>query len=153
MSNKLTIVTGYFGAPILEIAEEMAARENCPLVVLDKEIEKNVDWTIKRLVMMNGEHAYRNHEYELLSELAKTDETLVVACGDGVLHDEDSRAIIDDGRLVIAGEYLSADELWESAVKQTDTYHAFMSFGTDEEKRKAFDGLLERQKILFGGRK
>ena len=152
MSNKLTIVTGYFGAPVLEAAEKIAAEEACPLVILDREIEKHVDWTIRRLVMMNGEHAYRNNEYEQLSKLAKADETMVIACGDGVLHDEDSRAIIDEGSLVIVGGDMTADELWEGALKQTDTYHAFMNFGTDEDKRKAFEALLERQKILFGGK-
>ncbi|MDO4176267.1 MAG: shikimate kinase [Bacillota bacterium] len=152
MSNKLTIVTGYFGAPVLQLAEEIAAEENCPLIDLDREIEKRDGRSIKRLVMMNGEHGYRNNEYEVLAELAKADKALVLACGDGVLHDEDSRAIIAEGRLIIAGEDMSPDALWENARMQTDTYHAFMSFGTDEDKRKAFDSLLERQKKLFGGK-
>ncbi|MCQ2546086.1 MAG: hypothetical protein MJ161_00885 [Clostridia bacterium] len=152
MSNKLTIVTGYFGAPVLKVAEELADKENCPLVILDREIEKRDGRTIRRLVMMEGEHSYRNHEYEHLAELAKADETMIVACGDGVLHDEDSREIIDAGKLVIVGGDMSADDLWAAARQLTDSYHAFMSFGTDEEKRKAFDGLLERQRILFGGK-
>lgn len=151
MKNKLIIVSGYFGAPIQETAAKLAEQEGCPLVSLDREIELRDGRSIKRLVMMNGEHGYRNLEYELLSEYAKAGAPMVIACGDGVLHDEDSRAIIDAGRLFIAGEEMSADELWAGALAQTDTYHAFMSFGTDEEKRKAFDGLLERQKILFGG--
>lgn len=153
MSNKLTVITGYFGAPIRQRAEEIARRDACDLIVLDEEIARRDGRSIKRIVMMEGEHSYRNHEYEHLAELAKADRALVVACGDGVLHDEDSCSIIDDGKLIIVGGDMSTDELWEGAKAQTDSYHAFMSFGTDDDKRRAFDALIERQKILFGGKR
>jgi hypothetical protein len=75
----------------------------------------------------------------------------VVACGDGVLYDDDSRSIICENQLVIAGAELSEEELWENASSRQDSYHAFMSFGTEEEKRKAFGDLIRRQRLLFEG--
>lgn len=159
--GKLIVVTGPFGAPIKETARELAASRGLPLVDLDEEIERRDGRSIKRLVMMNGEHGYRNKEYEVLQELAASlsgpaapaSDGAVVACGDGVLYDDDSRGVILAGELVVAGEDMTADELWERAKTTTDSYHAFMSFGTEEEKRAAFDDLIERQRTLMADAK
>jgi len=166
MSNRKIIVTGYFGAPIEETAKKLAASEGLEYISLDEEIMKRDGRSIKRLVMMNGEHGYRNQEYEVLQELCGDEEEtadtdapacdatgngagLVIACGDGVLYDDDSREIISRHELVIAGEEMTTDELWENAKAIEDSYHAFMAFGTEEEKRAAFEQLMQRQKKLF----
>ena len=151
MNANLIIVTGCFGAPVTEQARELAARRGLPFVDLDKEIERRDGRTIRRLVMMNGEHGYRNQEFEVLQELSDAGVACVVACGDGVLYDDDSRGIILANELVIAGEDMTADELWNRAKATTDSYHAFMSFGTEEEKRAAFNDLIERQRTLIEG--
>lgn len=174
MSNRKIIVTGYFGAPIEETAQKLAASERLDYISLDEEITKRDGRSIKRLVMMNGEHGYRNQEYEVLRELcgdeeeatdadvpageaeldtsadeASTGADLVIACGDGVLYDDDSREIISRHELVIAGEEMTTDELWENAKAIEDSYHAFMAFGTEKEKRAAFEQLIQRQRNLF----
>ena len=163
MSNRKIIVTGYFGTPIEETARKLAASEGLDYLSLDEEITKRDGRSIKRLVMMNGEHGYRNQEYEVLQELCGvapepaapagdvvgTDAGLVIACGDGVLYDDDSREIISRHELVIAGEDMTTDELWENAKAIEDSYHAFMAFGTEEEKRAAFEQLIQRQRNLF----
>ena len=149
MNANLIVVTGCFGAPVREKAQEISRQKGLPLVDLDSEITKRDGRSIRRLVMMNGEHGYRNLEYEILSELSSAASPCVVACGDGVLYDDDSRGIIREGELVIAGEDLSEDELWENATADSSTYHAFMSFGTEEEKRAAFSSLIKRQRSLF----
>ena len=153
MSNRKIIVTGYFGAPIEETARKLAASEGLEYISLDEEITKRDGRSIKRLVMMNGEHGYRNQEYEVLQELcggeAGTGADLVIACGDGVLYDDDSWEIISRHELVIAGEEMTTDELWENAKAIEDSYHAFMAFGTEEEKRAAFEQLIQRQRNLF----
>lgn len=151
MNANLIVVTGCFGAPVLEKANELSRERDLPLVELDKEIEQRDGRTIRRLVMMNGEHGYRNAEFELLQELAEKGKPCVIACGDGVLYDDDSRSIICENELVIAGEDLSEEALWENASSCSDSYHAFMSFGTEEEKRKAFANLIRRQRLLFEG--
>ena len=151
MNANLIIVTGPFGAPVMETARKLAAQQDLPLVDLDKEIELRDGRSIKRLVMMNGEHGYRNREYEILQELAEAGTPCVVACGDGVLYDDDSRGIILENKLVISGEDLSEEELWQTASERKDSYHAFMSFGTAEEQRAAFGDLIRRQRALIEG--
>ena len=143
MNANLIIVTGPFGAPVIETARELAAQYGLPLVDLDKEIERRDGRSIK--------HGYRNQEYEVLQELAEEGASCVVACGDGVLYDDDSRRIILENRLVIAGEGLSEEALWRTASECKDSYHAFMSFGTAEEKRAAFGDLIRRQRAMIEG--
>lgn len=151
MNANLIVVTGCFGAPVKEEAQSIATEKKLPLVDLDREIEARDGRSIRRLVMMNGEHGYRNKEYEVLQELSESGSACVVACGDGVLYDDDSRRIICENELVIAGADLSKDELWERAAGCTDSYHAFMSFGTEAQKRAAFDAFIDRQRLLFQG--
>ena len=149
MNANLIVVTGCFGAPVKEEAGLLAQQKGLPLVELDKEIELRDGRSIRRLVMMNGEHGYRNLEYEVLKELSESGAPCVVACGDGVLYDDDSREIIRENELVIAGNELSEDELWNNASACDDSYHAFMSFGTEDEKRAAFTNLIRRQRSMF----
>ena len=153
MDNKFIFVTGFFGAPIEKVARETAEAQHMGFVSLDDEIRKSDGRSVKRICMTMGEHEYRNKEYEALTKLLEGALPAVVACSDGVLYDDDSRNIILQGTLVIAGENLSPDQLWEEARLLEDSYHAFMAFGTQEEKRRAFDDLIQRQKILFGGLK
>lgn len=149
MNANLIVVTGCFGAPVREEARGLAEERGLPLVDLDSEIEKRDGRTIRRLVMMNGEHGYRNLEFEVLRELSERGAPCVVACGDGVLYDDDSRGIIRENELVIAGTGLTEDELWAGAKADEATYHAFMSFGTESEKRAAFTDLIRRQRSMF----
>lgn len=151
MNANLIIVTGCFGAPVREAALALSQARGLPFVDLDKEIENRDGRSIKRLVMMNGEHGYRNLEYEILQELSDKGLSCVVACGDGVLYDDDSRDIIRKNELVFAGADLSESQLWENASACQDSYHAFMSFGTEEQKRAAFNDLIRRQRSLIEG--
>ncbi|MBQ6400682.1 MAG: hypothetical protein IJI20_00200 [Firmicutes bacterium] len=151
MSREYIVVTGYFGAPIAEEAEKLAEEKGWPLADLDRIVEEKDGRSVARICMMAGEHGYRNREYEALEELTGADAPpgLVIACGDGVLYDDQSRDLIRDFGLVIAGEEMSRDCLWERARKDENTWHAFMKFGTDEEKRAAFDEYHRRQQNLF----
>ena len=149
MNANLIIVTGCFGAPVPEEAARIAHARALPLVDLDREIEARDGRSIRRLVMMNGEHGYRNLEYQILKELHDKGDPCVVACGDGILYDDDCRAIIRENKLVIAGSDLSEEALWANASARDDSYHAFMSFGTEEQKRAAFRDLIRRQRSLF----
>lgn len=162
MSKTLTFVTGYFGAPIEERARRIADANGLAFLSLDREIERRDGRKINRLCMMNGEHGYRNQEYEILNEINEdpdgfcaangldtATEGMVIACGDGVLYDDMSCEIVMAGELVIAGADMTRDALWESAKADTGTYHAFMFFGSEEEKRAAFEDYLDRQTALF----
>ena len=147
--DKLIFVTGYFGAPIRETADRFASSKGRSVLDLDAMIEEKDGRSIARLCMMGGEHAYRNAEYEAVNELHEGSAPLVIACGDGILYDDDSRAVILQHELVIAGEDLPLEELWERAKADEATYHAFMKFGSDEEKRAKFEEHHARQKKLF----
>ena len=153
-NDRFIIVTGRFGSPIKETAQVLAKAENLQLIDLNRDIETREQWTIRRLVMMNGEHALRNKEYEILKEIHEAIEGgqlagAVVACSDGVLYDEDSAEIISKGRISFAGRDMSEDELWEKASKMEDTYHAFMIMETGENRRKKFSELVARQGELL----
>ena len=154
--KELIFVTGFFGAPIMETARDISARKGWEVLDLDKAIEEDDGRSIARLCMMGGEHAYRNAEYEQVEALCRNAEEssdseggLVIACGDGILYDDDSRALILKHELVIAGEDMSMDALWQRALQDETSYHAFMKFGTEEEKRAKFEAHHDRQQELF----
>lgn len=74
---------------------------------------------------------------------------LVVCCGDGVLLDEMSKALIKQHSVLIIGSDLPQETLWQNAQKDKNTYHAFMHFGTEEKRRTLFNALLKKQRALF----
>lgn len=154
MKENFIFVTGYFGAPIEEAAKKLAADNGCELLYLDKEIEKADGRSVLRICMLMGEHEYRNKEYEALSaivsgKIASGAKGAVICCGDGVLNDEMSAEIIKSHRLVIVGADMTADQLWENAKSQKESVHAFMHFGSEDSRRKAFEELYERQRALY----
>ena len=172
----LIFVTGYFGAPIEETAAEIAGQEGMDLLILDRAIEIKDGRSIRKLCMAGGEHGYRNLEYEAVQEISEaygggvgsdgedrddgeredrdsvsfvSDTGLVIACGDGILYDEMSRDVIAGHELIIVGEDMSLSKLWKRACCDDQTWHAFMFFGSEEEKRQAFEEYHQRQKQLF----
>lgn len=160
MKNNLIFVTGFFGAPLMQKAQQLAEEHSLPLLSLDEEIEKADGRSVRRICMMMGEHEYRNKEYEALKRIAEEllDENAegegpaggsVVLCGDGVLHDDMSRELLEGHELIVLGGDMSIDELWEGAKAAEGSCHAFMHFGSEEEKRAAFEKLYERQRVLF----
>lgn len=150
MKRDLIFVTGFLGAPIEEAARQLADEKGFDFLSIDEEIEKTDGRTILRICMMMGEHEYRNKEYERLQDIADSDASnLVICCSDGVLHDDMSLAIAKEHSLVVVGKDMSRDDLWENAKKIESSYHAFLHFGTDEDKKKAFDDFYERQCALF----
>ena len=156
MEKELIFVTGYFGAPIKKTAEDIANRKNYDLISLDDEIKKSDGRSVIRICMIMGEHEYRNKEYELLlkltTDIPKCDSDkkgIVIYCGDGVLHDEMSKNIIEKYSVIIAGSHMTAEELWSKAKNIKDSTHAFMYFGDEETKRRSFDDLYYRQHTLY----
>jgi len=160
MEKKLIFITGFFGAPLLQKAQQLAEEHDLPLISLDEEIEKADGRSVRRICMMMGEHEYRNKEYEALKKLTECalEEAAegeiprsgaVVLCGDGVLHDDMSRELIVKHELIVLGGDMSCDELWENAKIVKESCHAFMNFGSEDERRTAFEKLYERQRVLF----
>ncbi len=166
-NRKFIFVTGFFGAPLEEIAGRLAEDEDAELISLDGEISRDDGRSILRICMLMGEHEYRNKEYEALQRLTgpaaagsedsvtcdcNDEKNIVVLCSDGVLHDDMSAEIIKNHYLVIAGRDMDRDELWQSASSTADSsYHAFMTLPESPEsaRRRAFDELYERQQALF----
>lgn len=163
-NRKFIFVTGFFGAPLGEIAGRLAADEGAELISLDEEIQRYDGRSVLRICMLMGEHEYRNKEYEALQRLTEDDAarigdscpddgsdpvTTVVLCSDGVLHDDMSAEIIKNHDLVIAGRDMDREELWQNASSADSTYHAFMTLRDEAARRRAFDELLDRQQQLF----
>ena len=155
-NNKFIFVTGFFGAPVKEIAEKIAAEKHARLISLDDEIEKADGRSVLRICMIMGEHEYRNKEYEMLQKLTadagetRTDSDVsVVVCSDGVLLDDMSAEIIKNHDLVIVGRDMSCDELWKNAESVSGSCHAFMTLPDMAARHTAFNELYERQTQLF----
>ena len=146
MKKNLIFVTGFLGAPIEETARQIADDKGYDFLSLDDEIVKEDGRSILRICMMMGEHEYRNKEYEMLQKIADSDRNnLVICCSDGVLHNDMSQSIINEHTLIIVGRDMSCNQLWQNASESESSYHAFLHFGTEKERREAFNSFYERQ--------
>ena len=142
-------ITGYIGSDRAALAKKVADETGAKTVDLDSEIKRLDGRSVMRIVMMMGEHEYRNKEYEALEMLAEQ-EDLVVVCGDGTLFDEMCRELMEKGTVLIADADKSAEELWENAKKDPNIPYAFMQMGEEEEKKARFMKMYEARKELYG---
>ena len=101
-----------------------------------------------RIIMLMGEHEYRNKEYEALEQLSKK-ENLVIVCGDGVLFDPMCADMLETGEVVIADAEKSAEALWEVAKNDSSIPYAFMQFSDEEKKKAKFFDLFEQRKEIY----
>ncbi len=141
-------VTGYIGSDRASLAKSIADETGGRLVDLDRYIEQKDGRKIMRIVMMMGEHEYRNQEYEALEELS-AEEDLIVICSDGALLDEMSRELMEQGEVRIADADKTAEDLWLAAKEDDRIPYAFMQMGTEEEKRSRFMKAYEARKDLY----
>ena len=145
---KNTYVTGFIGSERYELGSKLAEEKGMELVVLDKFIEEIDGRSVMRIIMLMGEHEYRNKEYEALEELSKK-EGLVVVCGDGVLFDEMCAELMEQGDIVIADSDRSAEELWQNAKDDKSIPYAFMQFASEDEKRETFFKMYEQRRAIY----
>ncbi|MBE6031342.1 MAG: hypothetical protein E7225_07100 [Clostridiales bacterium] len=152
-------IIGYIGSDRLGKGKELAEELGCPVLVMDDEIERLDGRKIFRLVMVNGEHAYRNAEFEMLSKLvdpaydhglAKDEdypETMVVVCGDGIILDEMSLEILEKQTCVFVDE--DPEVLWERVKDDSTIPYFFMASFNQEEKKKNFLDFHEIRRPVY----
>jgi shikimate kinase len=128
-------VIGYIGSRRMERGEELARELGYRLLDLDRMIEERDGRSLKKLIMMMGEHEYRNKEYEILQEL-EDQQGFVLVCGDGIVHDEMNLAILKRENTIFVEEPLEI--LWERIAENEDGLYAFLHDSDREKARKKF---------------
>ena len=137
--------------------------ESAPFEVFDmlKEIERLDGRSLLKICMGHGEHALRNCEYEVLSKLVNPDfeigmakdevypKNLVVACGDGIVLDDQCYEILKGQKSVVVE--LPLDEMWANAKDDKSIPYAYMQFGSDEERFAQFKKNYELRTHLYQG--
>jgi shikimate kinase len=116
-------VIGYIGSGRMERGQEIAQELGYQLLDLDRMIEERDGRSLKKLIMMMGEHEYRNKEYEILKELEEQ-KGFVLVCGDGIVHDEMNLAILKKETTLFVEEPL--ETLWERVREKEDGLYAFL---------------------------
>ncbi len=139
-------VIGFIGSDRVGLAKKIAQEQNLTFRDMDRDIEAYDGRSILRMVMSMGEHEYRNKEYEQLQRYQSMDD-IVVACGDGIVLDDDNRNLLTKERVVIAQD--SLENLWQNALKRSDTIYAFLSQKDQSEAYDHFVRLYHQRKPLF----
>ena len=152
-------IIGYIGTDRMAAGKKLAEELGCEVLDTDREIERLDGRSIRKLCMIHGEHSYRNKEFELLSKLddesydlglAKDEEypdKLVVVCGDGIILDEMSLAILEKSNVVWVKE--DPEILWERSKDDMSITYAFMLKSDEEERKKSFMELYELRLPLY----
>lgn len=159
IKNGKHFVVGYIGSDRLSVGKALAEELDCPLLVMDDEIERLDGRKIFRVVMVNGEHEYRNMEFDLISKLinpaydhgiAKDEEypeNLVIVCGDGVILDAMACELLETQHCIFADE--DPETLWERVKDDKSIPYFFMANADPEQKRKTFMELYNIRKPLY----
>ena len=138
---------GFIGSDPEILAQKLAEKNGLSLISLDKEIEKRDGRSIKKICMLEGEHSYRNKEYEVLKDIDGAN--YVVVCGDGVILDSDCVDILQKGRIEIAGQGMSVEQLWENARKDKALPYAFLTDPDKNHRMMKFKELYDKRIKLY----
>ena len=139
-------VIGFIGSRRMERGEELARELGYQLLDLDRMIEERDGRSLKKLIMMMGEHEYRNKEYEILQEL-EDQQGFVLVCGDGIVHDEMNLAILKREATIFVEEPLEI--LWERVREKPDWLYAFLHDSDQERARKKFMEFYQLRLPLY----
>ena len=139
-------VIGFIGSRRMERGEELARELGYQLLDLDRMIEERDGRSLKKLIMMMGEHEYRNKEYEVLKEL-EDQQGFVLVCGDGIVHDEMNLAILKREATIFVEEPL--ESLWERVREKADGLYAFLHDSDRERARKKFMEFYQLRLPLY----
>lgn len=139
MKENIIYVTGFIGARRQDLARDLAAERGWPVLDLDQEILRRDGRSVRRIAMTMGEHEVRNKEYEALAELEPGD-GLVVVLSDGVLLDDQCRALAEKGEIAVADGNLAPEILWAQALEDPDPPYAFLRW---EDRDAGFRRFLE----------
>jgi len=134
-------LTGYMGSDLAAIGKKLSDFLGYELLVLDDLIVKKDGRPLKKLIMLMGEHEYRNKEYEVLEEYSgKTG--FIMICGDGVVLDQMCLDLLKKNPTVFYEEPL--DLMWSRARKDESLHYAFMK---DDREDLIFNKFAEFYKI------
>jgi len=136
MKKNIIFVTGFIGSDRAGHARRLADESGMELVNLDHEIEAKDGRSVRRIAMSMGEHEVRNKEYEVVKDLLERD-NLVIACSDGIILDDECLSLLSQGRVAIADEALTPEELWEQAKADPNPAYAFLSAFLSQEDETA----------------
>lgn len=141
-------VTGFIGARRQALARQLSEARGLPFVDLDLAIEARDGRTVQRIARTMGEHEVRNKEYEALAALNPA-EGVVVAVSDGAVLDDECRALMEQGEIVIADAGLTPAELWEQACQDPAPVYAFLLDGDSEAGYRKFLELFEVRMPIY----
>lgn len=134
-------ITGYIGSDRLGAGRKISALLGYELLILDDLIVEKDGRSLKKLIMMMGEHEYRNKEYEILEEYANKS-GFVMVCGDGIVLDDSCLDYLKTNPTFFVDEPLEL--LWERARDDKSILYAFLQ---EDDKDLVFKKFSEFYKI------
>ena len=92
---------GFMGAGKTSVARRLARTCGVSSVDMDTYLERREGKRVKEIFAEVGEEGFRAIETDVLDELSRKDECLLVSCGGGVVTREENRTILRDAGFVV----------------------------------------------------
>lgn len=139
-------LAGYMGSDLSTLGKRLSEALGYELLVLDDLIVARDGRTLRKLIMLMGEHEYRNKEFEILEEYSHKS-GFVMICGDGVVLDQMCLQLLKGNPTLFHEEPL--DLLWSRAKDDKSLPYAFMHGEDDEITQKKFANFYKIRLPLY----
>ncbi len=138
--------TGFMGAGKSRLGRELAARISWPIIDTDKVIEEQEQKTVSEIFKAKGESFFRDKEKQILSEISKSEQPMIIALGGGMLKNPDNFKLASQSGLIIYIQ--SSPEAILERIRHTDK-RPLLRGKSDMEKLNLIREMLEKRKAVY----
>jgi len=138
--------TGFMGAGKSRLGRELAVRISWPFIDTDKVIEEREHKTVSEIFKTEGESFFRDKERQILSEISKSEQPMIVALGGGMLKNPDNFKLASQSGLIIYIQ--SAPEAVLERVKHSDK-RPLLHGKSNQEKLNLIREMLDERKEVY----
>lgn len=136
---------GFMGAGKTSVARKMARTLGVASVDMDTYLERREGRRVKEIFAEVGEEGFRAIETDVLLELSRKPDPLLISCGGGVVTREENRAILAEAGVVVYLQ-VTADEA-ASRISDTSTRPLFQDLQAArarcDERLPLYEGVAD----------
>lgn len=148
-NNRLIFLIGFSGSGKTSVGAEIANKLSCKHLDMNEEIVGAKNMPIRKIIMLYGEHEFRNYEAKMLDELCDNppEKQTIVSCSDSIVFDDENISRLKEFPTFFLND--DANAMFDRIKNREDNISAFWNEDDDAIKREKFLSFYTSRLSLY----